>query len=193
MHERNIEELKQALLEERRSAYLRLSGGFPIPLAGAVYWFALAIAGYQFDLRSWVMIAVWGTGGIFPLALLFAKLFKNPFMKDESPVNSVLVPTFIGMLLFWAIMVAALQTAPEMAPLVLAIGLSMHWPVIGWTYGRSVLFSGHAIIRAVIVVYLWLQFPEHRLTWLPLSVAVVYVVTVLAIWVDIGILKRARK
>ena len=177
-------DLKAEMLRRRRANYVRLNGGFPIPLAGAVYWLALGISGYVLDLSSWSQLAFFATGAIFPLALLLAKLFKNNFMKDKGIVDSVLIPTFIGMLLFWPIMIAAVKTEPQLIPLILAIGMSIHWPVIGWSYGRAAMFSAHSILRAIIVLYLWFAFPEARLTWLPFSVGIIYFLTVLAILID---------
>ena len=177
-------DLKAEMLRRRRANYVRLNGGFPIPLAGALYWLTLGIAGYVLDLSSWSQLAFFATGAIFPLALLLAKLFKNNFMKDKGIVDSVLIPTFIGMLLFWPIMIAAVKTEPQLIPLILAIGMSIHWPVIGWSYGRAAMFSAHSILRAIIVLYLWFAFPEARLTWLPFSVGIIYFLTVLAILID---------
>ena len=177
-------DLKAEMLRRRRANYVRLNGGFPIPLAGALYWLTLGIAGYVLDLSIWSQLAFFATGAIFPLALLLAKLFKNNFMKDKGIVDSVLIPTFIGMLLFWPIMIAAVKTEPQLIPLILAIGMSIHWPVIGWSYGRAAMFSAHSILRAIIVLYLWFAFPEARLTWLPFSVGIIYFLTVLAILID---------
>lgn len=68
--------------------------------------------------------------------------------------------------------------------------MSAHWPVIGWCYGRTFLYAAHAVIRALIALYIDVQYPDERLTWLPLSVAGVYFVTVLAIYVASGRLAR---
>ncbi len=182
-------DLKQAVLEDRLASYARLRGGFPIPLAGMFYWATLGVAGYSLDLGSWSMLAFVGSGAIFPLALLFAKIFNNPFMKDKTSVTTLLVPAFIGMLLFWPMIIGAVQVAPVMVPLILAIGLSIHWPVIGWMYGRTSIYAGHAIIRALAVTGIWLAMPDDRLTLLPFSVAVVYLLTVIIIFIDSGRVK----
>ncbi len=180
----DTETLRTALLHERLTSYVRLKGGYPIPLAGTVYWAALGIAGFYLELAPWSFVAFLGTGAIFPLALAFAALFKNGFMKEKTAVTDVLVPTFISMLLFWPMIIAAVRVAPEMVPLILAIGLSLHWPVIGWSYGRTALFTAHAVLRAGIVLAIWIMMPDARLTILPLSVAAVYLATVVAIFVD---------
>ena len=77
-----------------------------------------------------------------------------------------------------------------MISLILAVGMSIHWPVIGWSYGRTALYSAHAISRAVIPTALWLLFPDERLTWLPLSVSAIYLVTVVVILIDSASVRR---
>lgn len=183
-------DLKAELAKERLATYARLRGGFPIPMAGTVYWGALAWLGHVVDAGMWTFWAFVGSGSIFPLALLFAALFRNPFMKDRSAVSSVLVPAFLSMLLFWPMAVAAWWTNVQLVPLILAIGLSIHWPVIGWSYGRTGLFAAHSIVRAVIVFLIWQFLPDLRFTVLPAAVAVIYALTVVAIYVDSGSVKR---
>ncbi len=182
-------DLTEALKRERLASYVRLRGGFPIPMAGAVYWGALAALGYLMPGDIWFYAALFGSGAIFPLALFFAAIFKNPFMKDRTAVTGVLAPAFIGMLLFWPMAIAALWQAPDLFSLILAIGMSIHWPVVGWSYGRTSIYAAHAVIRAVVVFFIWWKLPEARLTLLPASVAIIYLVTVLAIFIDSGLLK----
>ena len=187
-----IANLKQLLKNHRQAQYLRLAGGFPIPLAGFVYWGFLGGVGFFTDLGVWAAIALPASGAIFPLALLFAAIFKCPFMKDKSAIGDVLLPAFISMLLFWPMLIAAAKVAPELVPLILAIGMSLHWPVIGWSYGRTGLFSAHAIIRAIFCLAIFSFFPEYSITWMPLGVAVIYALTVIAIRADVRRLENAH-
>ncbi len=187
----NQTELIAALKKDRTDSYIRLSGGFPLPLAGAVYWLALGGLGYSLPLQTWLMVAMFGSGLVFPLGLLIAKLFNNDFMKDKQAVKSVLLPALIGMLLFWPMLIASLQVAPQLAVLILAIGMFMHWPVAGWSYNRVFLFSSHSVVRALVVYGIWMWLPDGRLTLIPFAVGVIYLLTVLAILVDTSRL-RAR-
>ncbi len=192
MPKREPTPLEIALREDRLASYARVRGGYTVPLAGAVYWLALGVLGYFTDLVEWARIAFPASGAIFPLAVLFGRLFRNPWLKDRSATGSLMPAVFVSMLLFWVFIVAAISEAPAMIPLLLAVGMSLHWPAIGWSYGRPNLFTAHAVIRALICLYIFMAFPEHRLTWLPLSVAAVYLVTVLAIYVDSGRVAKAR-
>ncbi len=181
--------LAAALKTERLSAYARLRGGFPVPLAGATYWAVLAIAGHMLAPSIWYWVALFGSGTIFPLALLYANIFKNNFIKDSTAATSVIGPAFIGMLLFWPIAIAALWRATDLFPLVLAIGMSLHWPVIGWSYGRTTIFSAHAIIRALVSFYIWWKIPEMQLVYIPAAIAGIYLLTVMVIIIDSSAVK----
>ena len=88
------------------------------------------------------------------------------------------------MLLFWPIAIAALWSAIDLFPLVLAIGLSLYFPVIGWMYGKSALYVSHAVVRAVAVFVIWWRFPDHQLLLIPACVALIYVLTAALVFVD---------
>ena len=184
-------DLKQQLLADRLASFVRLKGGYPIPLAGAVYWLAIGIAGYYLPLRQWILAAFFASGLIFPMALLFAKILRNPFMKDRTATGDVLFPAFVSMFLFWPIAFAAFGTAPQLVPLILAIGMSHHWPVIGWSYGQTGLYTAHALVRAAGALFIWKVMPDDRLTILPFWVAATYVATAIAILIFAG--REARK
>lgn len=174
---------------ERLKAYARLRGGWPIPLAGGLWWLGLAVLGTQFDGVTWGGIAFFLTGAIFPLALVIARLANIPFMQDKAPLQGVLFPAFAAMMLFWPMAIGALWEAPGLVPLILAIGLSLHWPVIGWSYGRLWPYLSHAVIRAMASFAVWHLFPEERFVAIPLVVAGVYFITVASLVVDSGAVK----
>jgi hypothetical protein len=184
-------DLKEQVLAQRLKLYVDLRGGFSFPVAGAIWWSAMAGLGFFVPLKTWALCAFIGSGFIFPLAILVSRIVRVDFLNAKSPVDTVMGPAFIGMLLFWPMAFAAYWSEVSLTPLILAIGLAMHWPVIGWSYGRSALYSAHAIARGVSALALWVLFPEHRTTWLPASVALIYALTIVAILIDVAMV-RAR-
>lgn len=183
-------ELQRELLRERLASYARLGGGWPVPFAGGLWWVTLAYAAKELSLTNWTLTAFITTGTIFPLALLIAKLAKNPFMQDRTAVQTLLVPAFVAMLLFWPSAITAYYAAPELAPMLLAIGMSAHWPIIGWSYGRAPLFIAHCLIRAVAVTAIWWLAPDQRLLGISLAVAGIYFATVAALLIDSRLVAR---
>ena len=177
-------ELNKLLLADREASFFRLRGGYPVPLAGATWWAILGTMGYFLHSRNlWIFLSFVTSGAIFPLALLFARLFKIDFMHDKTAATDVLLPTFASMLLFWPIAISAYWTYPQLVPLVLAIGMSIHWPVIGWLYARTAIYITHAVVRAVACFVLWNWWPSSRFTVLPFMVSAIYLLTVCAILV----------
>jgi hypothetical protein len=120
---------------------------------------------------------------LFPLAILFGRLFRVNFMGDKTAVSEVIFPAMGSMLLFWPMAIAAFWVYPELVPLILAVGMSIMWPVVGWSYGRTALFTSHAVVRAVVCFVLWTWWPSTRFTVLPLAVSAIYLVTVVALLV----------
>jgi hypothetical protein len=176
------EDLKQALFIDREASFFRLRGGYPIPLAGATWWAFLGTMGYLMRSHGqWILLAFVTSGAIFPLALLFARLFKVDFLHDKTAVTDLLFPAFTSMLLFWPIAMSAFSTYPQIVPLILAIGMSIHWPVIGWMYGRTAIFTTHAVVRAIVCFVLWNWWPASRFTILPFAVCAIYLATIGAI------------
>jgi hypothetical protein len=172
-------DLRLALRAEREAAFFRLRGGYPIPLAGAVWWTFLGVAGYMLHNRGlWILLAFATSGTLFPLALLLAKLFKIDFMRDRTAISDAIFPNLVSMLLFWPMAISAFWSCPQLVPLILSIGMAVQWPIVGWTYGRTALFTTHAIVRAITCFVLWNWFPSTRFTLLPLAVALIYLLTI---------------
>lgn len=180
-----MEELQAAVRRDQLGSFVRLKGGFPFPLAGAVYWLALGVAGYYLPADQWNIAAFVLSGAIFPLAMLLSKLFRSDFMKDKTATGDILGPAFVSMLLFYPIAFSAFWQAPQLVPLIVAIGMSQHWPIIGWSYGKPGLYGAHAVVRAIGAFLIWNWLPDGRFTLIPFWVAAVYLGTVAAILIAV--------
>jgi hypothetical protein len=176
-----IEELRAAVHADQLASFVRLKGGYTFPIAGAAYWAALGVAGYYLPPNDWILTAFIFSGTIFPLAWLLSRLAGVDFMKDKTATGDILGPAFTSMLLFYPIAFAAYGHAPQLVPLIVAIGMSQHWPIIGWSYGKPALYSAHAIARALGATAIWALLPADRFTLISFWVAAVYLATVAAI------------
>jgi hypothetical protein len=166
----------QLQIERVRLAVLT-KGGIAAPLAGAIYWFALFILGLYVSERAWCLIAFITSGLIFPLALLLQKPTGSNIMVKNSPIAEAGLAGFINMAVGWAVTIAAFSTNPTLVPLTLAIGMSLHFSTIGWSFGvRSLMV--HPLLRAAVVTALWYAYPQYRFTAIPLAVAFVYLATI---------------
>lgn len=183
--------LEKELKIARQTAYAAARGGWPLPLAGATYWAGLAFLGTVLSPYHWCLAAAFLSGAIFPLALLYGRLLGNRFLKVRVPDQGLIYSALVGMLLFWPSAVFAMWHSVELVPLIIGIGMSVHWPMIGWAYARPVPFFGHVIMRTVAIVGLWQWDPAERFVMIPAAIAVIYGLTVVWLQLDSGQVKRA--
>ncbi|MBL0744364.1 DUF7010 family protein [Chryseolinea lacunae] len=180
--------LKESLLLEKRNAFINANGGLALPVAGFIYWLALGIAGLYVAPRFWFPLAAFTSGLIFPLGLALAKPMKSDLMV-KSALTNLLLPAFVSMLMFWPLAFAGARADLSFVPLAIGVGMGIHWPVIGWTYGRP-LYMAHAIARTVGCTVLWYTLPDQRFVAIPFFVSAAYLATVFAIKADV---KKARR
>jgi len=175
----------ESIAAEQRRLFLAARSGISAPAAGAVYWLALGIAGFYLPPKTWCLLAFVTSGAIFPLAIALQKpLRANMFVK--SALDSMTFPTLLPVMLCFGFTIPAFHVEPQLVPLGLSIGMTMHWPTIGWMYGRTAAFSTHAIVRVLSAVTLWYAFPDYRFSLVPLSTGVVYAATFLYLMYDVA-------
>jgi hypothetical protein len=80
-----LEALNAHLKSARLAAYAEARGGWPVPLAGALYRAVLAWLGTRMALEDWSVKAAILSGAIFPVAVGLAARVRNPFMKVQVP------------------------------------------------------------------------------------------------------------
>lgn len=184
-------DLAAQLRAEKHRYFVAAGGGIALPVAGAIYWIGLAVASNYLDPANWAMIAAVFSGMIFPLGLLLQKPLASPFMKAKSPLSGAAMLSVASINLLWPVHAVIFNAAPEAAPLTLALGMTLHWPVIGWTYGSRVAIV-HAFVRAAVVSVLWFAVPEGRFDILPLAVAALYLLAAAGMRWEILRLRRKK-
>jgi len=182
---------QELFLKERRTYFIRANGGLSLPFAGFLYWTALGLAGFALAPTLWARIALFSSGLIFPLGLAFAKLFKSDLLIKDSPLSSLFFPALMAMFLSLPLTMVAGLTEISLLPLGLSIGMSLHWPVIGWIYHNKTCLV-HAIVRTIGCIALWYALPQGRFTLLPLFVALVYLLSVFALRLEVKVARRGQ-
>ncbi|MBO0935862.1 hypothetical protein J2I47_04815 [Fibrella sp. HMF5335] len=166
----------EQLDQERRRLLVSSNGGIALPAAGAIYWLGLGAAGAWLSPGQWMLVAFITSGLIFPLGLALQKPLRSNILI-QSPLAGLIGLALVSMMLSWPVTIAASGANRALAPLALAVGMSLHWPVIGWLFGSRVCLV-HAISRAVLTTGLWYVFPHNRFTLIPLAVSALYGLTI---------------
>jgi hypothetical protein len=100
-------------------------------------WLLFGISGYYLNINTWAIIGFFTSGLIFPLGLLLSKPLKSDILA-KSPLSSLILPAMTAMFLRWPMIIAGYLTNVSLVQLILAIGMSLHWPAIGWLVAKHV-------------------------------------------------------
>ncbi|WP_157634637.1 DUF7010 family protein [Spirosoma panaciterrae] len=184
----NQMDFNQDLLNQKRQFFVSANAGISLPVAGAIYWAALAVAGFYLKPNQWTFVAYCTSGLLFPLGLALQKPFKANLMV-KNPLSGLIPYALFSMMLSWGITIPASSIDKSLVPLCLAIGMGIHWPIIGWVYSSKVC-QLHALLRTILVVACWYLLPDDRFTILPLVVSALYVLTVIGLKIEVN---QARK
>jgi len=174
---------------ERERLALRAGGGIAAPAAGAIYWSALCVLGLYASPSTWCLIAFITSGLLFPLALLLQRPTRSNIMVKDSPVANAGMVGFVNVAAGWAITIPAFHVNPQLVPLTLGIGLSLHFASIGWSFGSRVLMF-HPAVRALVIVVLWYALPAQRFTAIPLAITSVYLVTIALLRAELSVFRQ---
>ena len=165
-------------LEEYRSDFnAAAKGSVSMPIAGACVWLAVAIISTQFDERTGVLILLFGSGAIFPLALAIARLRGEALMSSDNPLAKLMGLCVLMVNLLWAVHIPLFLYAPAFVPLSLGVGLGLHWIVWSWIVQHP-LGIVHAVLRTILVAVAWFAFPESRLFAIGLAIVFVYGISI---------------
>src|ERR1035441_2303452 len=145
-----------------------------MPAAGAIVWLVIGTCGYLLPENLATVVMLFGTGMIFPLALLIAKFRGENLMDRVNPLSRLMGLSVLMVNLLWAVHLPLLVGAPVYFPLSLGIGLGIHWIVYSWIIDHPVGLI-HAIARTILVVGAWSFLPTHRMAAVPAVIVCVYV------------------
>jgi len=173
-------DLKMVIMNERKRYCVAAGGGVSLPVAGAIYWSVIGVLGYYLGPAEWALMAAYGSGLIFPVGLLLQGPFRSPFMKAKSPLSGITMAAILAINFLWPIHFVLISVFPEAAPLTLAIGMTLHWPLIGWSYASRVCLI-HSLLRVAAVTVIWYAFPDLRFTVIPFVVAGLYLFAALGL------------
>ncbi|MEM1262870.1 MAG: hypothetical protein AAGH76_10775 [Pseudomonadota bacterium] len=154
-----------------------------MPLAGAIMWALVGVAGVIAPPFYKVM-AVWvGAGSIFYLGMLLSRFTGEDFFgkhRAPNPFDRLFMSTVIMALLVFAIAMPFATVDHTSVPLCVGILTGLMWLPFGWIINHWV-GAFHAITRTVLIVGAWFALPDHRFVTIPFIVVAIYVVTIVAL------------
>ena len=165
-------------LEEYRLDFESASNrSVSMPLAGAFVWLCIGLISLQVSERTGILLLLFSSGVIFPLALVISKFRGEVLISSKNPLAQLMGYCVLMVNLLWAVHIPLFIYAPEFVPLSLGIGLGLHWVVYSWIVKHNV-GTIHAVLRTVLVLVAWFIFREQRLFSIAMVVVLVYTVSI---------------
>ena len=150
-------------------------------VAGCLLWLAIFAAGQLLSVEDARFAWIAATFFVLPVAVAASRVLKaDPFCSDNALGNLIGYTHMSVIALSMPIVVMLCLIDPEAQLLAMAILYCIDFYVMSWAFG-SRLFGIHAAVRTVVVTVIWFAAPDLRLSLLPLTVAAIYFLTVVAI------------
>lgn len=154
-----------------------------MPIAGAIAWTGIGIAGYLLPIGLAVWALFIGAGMIFYIALLVARLTGEDLLGKQRKDNffDQLFLCCIGQaLLVYAIAIPFFLIEPTSLPLSVGVLSGLMWLPFSGLIRHWIGFF-HGIVRTALVVAAWYVFPHARFVAIPVVIVAVYLVTILVL------------
>lgn len=151
-----------------------------LPLAGAIVWAVIGVASLFLSPRIATFVLIIGTGAIFPVGILLARLLHEKLLRNSNPLATLMALCVLMVNLLWAVHLTLLFEAPTLVPLTLGIGLGLHWIVFSWII-RHPMGIINAVARTLLVTAAWWALPDHRVGAVAAAVVVTYVYSVVVL------------
>ncbi len=167
--------------EQRREfAYRRF---LAMPLAGAVAWTTIGVAGAFLKpaLEVWVLFGA--TGCILYLGMLFSRFTGENCLDKQRPKNvfdELFLRTVGSSVLVFAIAIPFFQRDYTSLPLSVGILSGLMWLPLSWILGHWI-GTFHTLARTALVTASWYLFPHLRFVIVPAVIVAVYVVTIIVL------------
>src|SRR5262245_19868705 len=170
-------------LDEQRVEFAR-NRFLAMPIAGTIAWTVIGVCGafLRVELAAWVLFI--GTGSIFGIGLLVARLIGEDLLGKTRAANAFDSLFFHNVVMAWLVFAIAIpffMIEPTSLPLSVGILAGLMWVPFSWMIQHWVgLF--HGIARTILVLAAWYVLPAHRFVAVPAVIVAIYLVTIYVLW-----------
>ena len=181
-----MEQTKRTLEEQRIEFASRTF--LAAPLAGAIAWLVIGIAGLIVSMQTAVWVLFIATGSIAYLGMFISEFTGEHFLDKNKPKNEFDKLFFFTVgqaILVYAIAIPFFREDYSSLPMTVGILTGLMWLPLSWIINHWVGIF-HALTRTILILLLWYLFPQYRFVTIPFAIVVIYIMTLF-------ILKNRRK
>jgi hypothetical protein len=150
-----------------------------MPLAGSIAWACVGIAGALLTPYHAALVLFVATGMIVYLGMFISRFTGEHFLdrsRAKNAFESLFFHTVAMALLVYAIAIPFFLRDYTSLPLTVGILTGLMWLPLSWIIEHWVGIF-HGITRTFAVLAAWYLYPTHRFVVIPLTIVVLYVIT----------------
>jgi hypothetical protein len=188
----NVPNTPRTLDEQRREFAQRR--GLAMPLAGAVAWTIVGVAGVFLRpvLEVWVLFGA--VGSILYMGILFSRFTGENFLDKRRPKNvfdGLFLRTVVEAVLVFAIAIPFFRADYTSLPLSVGVLSGLMWLPFSWIIEHWI-GTFHTLARTGLVTASWYLFPGFRFIAVPAVIVAVYAVTIVVLEVRWRRISRSK-
>lgn len=169
-------------LDEQRCEFAQRRG-LAMPLAGAVAWTIVGVAGIFLApiLKAWALF--FAVGSIAGLGIFLSRFTGENFLDKERPKNFFDGLFFSAVGEAWLVFAIAIPFyRADYTSLPLSVGIlsGLMWLPFSWIIGHWV-GTFHTLTRTILVTAAWYLFPNFRFVAVPAVIVAIYIVTIVVL------------
>jgi hypothetical protein len=121
-----------------------------MPLAGMLYWLAVAILLRAFSQKTALVFSFALTGMVFPVGALLTRLAGGDLFAKSATLTPLGLQLAAMQLFYWPVIIVVFNRAPEWTPFILAVLFGSHFLPYAWLY-RSAAFMFLAVATTLVL------------------------------------------
>ena len=180
-------------LEAERDRLSRLTRkGIGMPIAGLLYWLAVAFLLRAFPQKTALVFSFALTGMVFPLGALLTRLAGGDLFAKSATLTPLGLQLAAMQLFYWPVIIVVFNRAPEWTPFILAVLFGSHFLPYAWLY-RSAAFMFLAIATTLVLSAGVIITRSPLFATAPLLAAACYAVAVILLWREVRSIGRGKE
>ena len=178
-------------LEAERDRLSRLTRkGIGMPIAGMLYWLAVAFLLRALPQKTALVFSFALTGVVFPVGALLTRLAGGDLFAKSPTLTPLGLMLAAVQLFYWPVIILVFNRAPEWTPFALAVLFGSHFLPYAWLY-RSAGYGFLAISTTLVMTAGVIVTRSPLYATAPLLAAACYAVAVILLWREVGAIGRA--
>jgi hypothetical protein len=174
-------EAVRILEAERTRIALLTRRGIGMPMAGFLFWIAMALFVRTLPERTALVYSFFATGAVFPLGILFTRLAGGDLFVKSAVFTNLGLQLAVLQIFFWPIIIIVFGTARSWTPYVMAVLFCSHFLPYNWLY-RSRAYAFLAVGTGAITTAVAIALRSSLFLWAPLIAAGCYAIAVAMLW-----------